>query len=112
MQKDHIKYLQLHDAEATGIIASIVTRFLHPYKSCIVLNESDDRIKISVRGMKSLIACGLDLAEVLMVAAEAAGDSGGGHSIASGAVIPKANDAADTFLATADSMVGEQLRGN
>ena len=109
MQKDHIKYLQLHDAEATGIIASTVTRFLHPDKPCIVLNESDDRIKISARGTKSLIARGLDLAEVLRVAAEAAGGRGGGHSIASGAAIPKANDAADTFLATADSLVGEQL---
>ncbi|MCK4811427.1 MAG: DHH family phosphoesterase, partial [Methanosarcinales archaeon] len=30
MHKDHITYIRLHDAEATGIIASTVTRFLHP----------------------------------------------------------------------------------
>ncbi len=110
MHKDHITYIRLHDAEATGIIASTVTRFLHPDNPCIVLNESDDRIKISARGTKSLIARGLDLAEVLRVAAEAAGGRGGGHNIASGAAIPKAGDAADTFLATADTLVGEQLK--
>ena len=109
MHKDYIKYIRLHDAEATGIIASTVTRFLHPDNPCIVLNESDDRIKISARGTKSLIARGLDLAEVLRVAAEAAGGRGGGHNIASGAAIPKVDDAADTFLATADSLVGKQL---
>ena len=110
MHRDHIKYIQLHDAEATGVIASTVTRFLHPDNPCIVLNESDDRIKISARGTKSLIARGLDLAEVLRVAAETVGGRGGGHSIASGAAIPKTGDAADIFLATADSLVGEQLR--
>jgi len=108
VQHDHITCVRLHDAEATGIIASTVTRFLYPEKPCIVLNESDDRIKISARGTKDLIACGLDLAEVLRVASSAAGGRGGGHSIAAGAAVPKG--AADAFLATADSLVGEQLK--
>ena len=105
---DHIKYLRLHDAEATGIIASTVTRFLHPDQPCIVLNESDDRIKISGRGTKSLVSRGLDLAEVLRIASESAGGRGGGHNIAAGAAIPR--DAADTFISIADSIVGKQLK--
>ncbi len=110
MHGDHIKYLRLHDAEATGIIASTVTRFLHPDQPCIVLNESDDRIKISGRGTKSLVARGLDLAEVLRIASESAGGRGGGHNIAAGAAIPK--DAADAFISIADSIVGKQLNGD
>ena len=106
---DHISYLLLRDSEATGIIASTVTGFLHPDQPCIVLNESDDKIKISARATKDLIARGLDLAEVLRVASESVGGRGGGHSIASGAAIPK--DAAQAFITIADSIVGEQLEG-
>lgn len=106
---DHIRYLLLRDSDATGIIASTVTRFLYPDQPCIVLNESTDRIKISARGTRCLIARGLDLAEVLRLAAESAGGKGGGHSIAAGAAIPK--DAASAFITMADSLVGKQLKG-
>jgi len=106
---NHIKYLVLDDAEGTGIIASTVTGFLYPDQPCIVLNNSDGKIKISARGTKYLIARGLDLAEVLRIASESVGGRGGGHSIASGAAIPKG--AADAFISTADSLVGAQLGG-
>jgi hypothetical protein len=109
MHGEYIKYLVLDDAEGTGIIASTVTGFLYPDQPCIVLNRSDGKIKISARGTKYLIACGLDLAEVLRIASESVGGRGGGHSIASGAAIPK--DAADAFISTADSLVGAQLGG-
>lgn len=109
MHGAHIKYLVLDDAEGTGIIASTVTGFLYPDQPCIVLNRSDGKIKISARGTKYLISRGLDLAEVLRIASESVGGRGGGHNIASGAAIPK--DAADTFITTADSLVGAQLGG-
>lgn len=109
MHGDHIKYLLLDDAEGTGIIASTVTGFLYPDQPCIVLNHSDGKIKISARGTKHLVASGLDLAEVLRIASGSVGGRGGGHSIASGAAIPK--DAADAFISTADSLVGAQLGG-
>jgi len=109
MQGDHIKYLLLRDREGTGIIASTVTGFLYPDQPCIVLNESDGKIKISARGTKHLITRGLDLAEVLRIAAESVGGRGGGHSIAAGAAIPK--ETADAFISTADSLVGAQLGG-
>ncbi len=109
MHGDHIKYLVLNDAEGTGIIASTVTGFLYPDQPCIVLNHSDGKIKISARGTKHLVASGLDLAEVLRIASESVGGRGGGHSIASGAAIPKG--AADAFISTADSLVGAQLGG-
>jgi single-stranded DNA-specific DHH superfamily exonuclease len=109
MHGNHIKYLVLDDAEGTGIIASTVTGFLYPDQPCIVLNNSDGKIKISARGTKHLVASGLDLAEVLRIASESVGGRGGGHSIASGAAIPKG--AADAFISTADSLVGAQLGG-
>jgi len=109
MHGDHIKYLVLDDAEGTGIIASTVTGFLYPDQPCIVLNNSDGKIKISARGTKHLVASGLDLAEVLRIASESVGGRGGGHSIASGAAIPKGM--ADAFISTADSLVGAQLGG-
>ena len=110
MHGDHIQYLMLDDAEGTGIIASTVTGFLYPDQPCIVLNHSDGKIKISARGTKHLVASGLDLAEVLRIASESVGGRGGGHSIASGAAIPKGT--ADAFISTADSLVGAQLGGD
>ena len=72
--------------------------------------KNEDEHKVSARGTGRLVGEGLDLSAVIGEAARAVGGDGGGHDIAAGATIPKAN--ADAFLAHADALVGEQLGKN
>ncbi len=69
--------------------------------------EGEDNVKVSARGTHSLTGKGLDLSVVMTEAAAKVGGEGGGHNVAAGATIP--DGAQDTFLATADELVGKQL---
>lgn len=74
----------------------------------IAFAEKDgENAKVSARGTHTLVRDGLDLSLVLRTAATAVGGDGGGHDVAAGATVPKAEKAA--FIARADSFVGEQL---
>ncbi len=72
--------------------------------------EADaEHVKVSGRAARSLVAAGVNLAEVMRVAAGKVGGAGGGHAPAAGATIPRAKR--DEFLAAADDAIGEQLAG-
>jgi RecJ-like exonuclease len=51
----------------------------------------------------------LDLGFVCRTAAQSVGGTGGGHTIASGATIPKGKE--KVFIEKADKIVGEQMKG-
>ena len=69
--------------------------------------ESATELKVSARGSHRLVRQGLDLSAVMGEASRAVGGDGGGHDVAAGATIPRAER--DAFLAAADELVGEQL---
>jgi single-stranded-DNA-specific exonuclease len=69
--------------------------------------KNDEETKVSARGTHSLVRRGLDLSAVMGEAAAAAGGEGGGHDVAAGATIPAGEE--ETFVATADRVVGDQL---
>lgn len=68
-----------------------------------------DMVKVSARALESLINKGLNLGEVLRIAAEKCSGRGGGHDIAAGAQIPIKN--IESFIKLVDKLVKEQLEG-
>ena len=69
--------------------------------------ENATELKVSARGSHRLVRQGLDLSVVMGEASRAVGGDGGGHDVAAGATIPRAER--DAFLAAADELVGKQL---
>lgn len=105
---ENIWYVITANAISTGSLASTVVRYLHPELPFICVNESEGILKVSARGTRELVSKGLDLAFALREAAGAVGGSGGGHNVASGAVLPIGSE--EEFLIIADRIIGEQLR--
>jgi single-stranded-DNA-specific exonuclease len=69
--------------------------------------SGDDMVKVSARGLEPLIQRGLNLGEILQVAAEKYSGRGGGHDVAAGAQIPIKD--VEAFLKFVDRMVKKQL---
>ena len=105
---ENIWYVITANAISTGSLASTVVRYLHPELPFICVNESEGILKVSARGTRELVSKGLDLAFALREAAGAVGGSGGGHNVASGAILPIGSE--EEFLIIADRIIGEQLR--
>lgn len=108
-EMSHIRYLDICCSDVTGAIASTIIRYVMPDKPIVVLNSVGDRIKVSARGTAALIRQGLDLASAVREGAAAAGGSGGGHKIASGASVPASCE--QQFLEAVNAIVGRQLGG-
>jgi len=104
-----LRYLDICCSDVTGAIASTIIRYVMPDKPIVVLNVEGDRIKVSARGTTALIRRGLDLAAAVREGARAAGGSGGGHKIASGAAIPAGRE--QEFLEAVNAIVRRQLNG-
>lgn len=104
------RYVMLDDISGTGAVAGTITRYLYSDKPFITFNEVDDRIKISGRGTRKLVAEGLDLAFALREAASSVGGQGGGHDVASGATIPTGT--AQKFIEIVDTIISGQLKGD
>jgi len=109
-KRQHFRYIQGEDMEATGMIAGVVIRYIHPDLPFIALNKVDDVVKISGRGTRELVNSGLDLAVALREAASGVGGNGGGHNIASGAAIPPGSE--EEFLEALDTIIAKQLGNN
>jgi RecJ-like exonuclease len=66
-------------------------------------------VKVSARAVEPLIKKGLNLGEILHVAADKHSGRGGGHDIAAGAQIPIKN--VEPFIKLVDKLVKKQLKG-
>ncbi len=109
--KKHVQFFYADGPTLAGSVAGISMRYLlDQEKPTLAMAVVNGKTKVSARGTDYLIGKGVDLAEALRLGAEAAGGSGGGHNIASGATIPKGRE--ERFLETVDSVVGRQLEGN
>jgi RecJ-like exonuclease len=95
-----------------GAISSILSTSLpNPEKPLIAYAnvEEEGLAKISARTIDTMTNRGIDLSEVMQVAAEKYGGKGGGHNVAAGAQVPidKIND----FIARVNELVGKQMKG-
>ena len=91
-----------------GTLASIVsTNYINKPIIAYATVPSEKIVKVSARALDPLIEKGLDLGEIMRVAAEKCSGRGGGHNIAAGAQIPI--EYVETFIRLVDMMVKEQL---
>jgi single-stranded-DNA-specific exonuclease len=106
-ETERIRYVLLDDMDAAGVVSGLCVRYLYADKPMIVMNRVEDMIKISARGNRLLVFCGLDLSVALKEGAQKVGGNGGGHSVASGASIPLGTE--EEFIGCVDAVVGQQL---
>ena len=66
-------------------------------------------VKVSGRASRGLVSAGVNLADVMRIAAAKVGGAGGGHAPAAGATIPRAR--IEPFLEAADAAIEAQLAG-
>jgi len=98
------------DDKIIGTISSILSMNLEkPEKPIIAYSmvDGESLVKISARGVDSAVKKGLNLGEILRVAAEGFSGKGGGHNIAAGAQVSVGS--LDSFLRLVDELVGRQL---
>jgi RecJ-like exonuclease len=95
-----------------GAISSILSSGLqHPEKPLIAYAnvEEEGLAKISARTVDSMTSKGLNLGDVMQVAAEKFKGKGGGHNVAAGAQVPK--DKISAFIEVVNELIGKQLKG-
>jgi RecJ-like exonuclease len=97
------------DPRQISSVASILSssNLLPPDKPLIALAQEGGLVKVSARASSQMVELGLDLGEVMRVAAERVGGRGGGHKMAAGAEFPA--DRTTLFLVEVDSLVGEVM---
>jgi len=98
------------DDRIIGTISSILsTNLAKPEKPIIAYSvvPEENLAKISARAIDLVVSKGLNLAEILRVAAEKYSGKGGGHNIAAGAQVPIKD--LDSFIRLVDELVKEQL---
>ena len=99
------------DDKIIGTISSILsTNLAKPEKPIIACStvQSENLAKVSARAIDAVVQKGLNLGEILRVAAEKYSGKGGGHNIAAGAQVPLG--ALDSFISMVNDLVSEQLR--
>ncbi len=106
-ETENIRYVVLDEMDAAGVVAGLGIRYLYSDKPMLVLNRSEDMLKVSARGNRVLVFNGLDLSVALKEGAAKVGGGGGGHSVASGASIPLGTE--DEFIRYVDGVVGQQF---
>jgi len=93
-----------------GTLSSILsTNLPKPDKPIIAYStvSEDELAKVSARAIDQLISKGLNLGEILRVAAEKCSGRGGGHNIAAGAQVPIRD--LESFIRLVDELVKKQL---
>ena len=95
-----------------GTISSILSAGLPNSEKPLIAYaniESEDAAKFSARTTGIVVQKGVNLGEIMRVASEKCGGSGGGHNIAAGAQVPM--EQIENFVGIVNDLVGKQLRG-
>ncbi|RLI20981.1 DHH family phosphoesterase [Candidatus Bathyarchaeota archaeon] len=96
------------DDKIIGTLASIVsTNYLDKPIIAYAAVPSERIVKVSARALDPLIEKGLNLGEIMRIAAEKCSGRGGGHNIAAGAQIPI--EQVETFIKLVNMLVKEQI---
>jgi RecJ-like exonuclease len=93
-----------------GTISSILSNSLPKHEKPIIAYSTvhgESLIKVSARASESVRSKGLNLGEILRVAAEKYSGKGGGHDVAAGAQVP-AEDI-ESFVKLVDELVKKSL---
>jgi len=105
-QRDHFQYFTGEEGDHCGTVAGIAIRYLSSGEYPLLgLTTRKNKIDISARGTRALVAGGLDLASAMSQVSLKVGGMGGGHPVASGASIPP--DKMDEFLTELDVFLSD-----
>ncbi|MEM2567703.1 MAG: DHH family phosphoesterase, partial [Candidatus Bathyarchaeia archaeon] len=100
------------DDKIVGSISSILTTSLpNPEKPLIAYAnvKEEGLVKVSARTIDTVAYKGVNLGEIMQVAAEKCLGKGGGHNVAAGAQVPIGN--VEIFIKLVNELVGKQLAG-
>ncbi len=107
-QRRYFQWFDSTDSGFTGMLCGIAMQSIGDSdKPTIGLNQSNDPVNISSRGMWGQLEKGIDLSVAMREACAAVGGSGGGHRIASGGSVPA--DKVEEFLDVLDGIFERQL---
>jgi len=98
------------DEKVISPVSSILSTTLAKLEKPIIAYSAisgEDMVKVSARALEPLRKKGLNLGEVLRVAAEKYSGRGGGHDVAAGAQVPVKD--VEPFIKLVDKLVKEQL---
>ncbi len=110
VELENIQYFHAKDEiidRIVGIVAGMCYGKANLDKPIVAFAYTENGVKVSARATQRLVDKGVNLAQAIKIASEKVGGSGGGHRIASGAVIPRGKE--DEFLRVFDRVVGEQI---
>jgi RecJ-like exonuclease len=88
------------------ILSTTLTQLGKPIIAYATIS-GEDQVKVSSRGSAPLIKRGLNLGEIMQVAAEKYSGRGGGHDVAAGAQIPIKD--VEAFIKLVNKLVKKQL---
>lgn len=111
-EMDHIQYIYTEDKNIKSFMGTLANigidlKILNPDKPVLALSRMDPLIKVSGRTTLELTEKGVNLGKALEQASHSYGGTGGGHTVAAGAVVPRNNQ--DNFLNLVDEIVKTQL---
>lgn len=99
----------IDDKMISAVSTILSTTVPNPEKPIIAYSkiEGEDSVKISARTLDVLTMKGLNLGEIMRIAAEKHAGTGGGHNIAAGGQVPISN--LEPFLKLVDKLIKKQL---
>jgi single-stranded-DNA-specific exonuclease len=111
-EMEHIQYIYTEDKNIKSFMGTLANIGLdiglfNPEKPVLALSRMDPLIKISGRTTLKITEKGVNLGVALEQASHSYGGTGGGHTVAAGAVVPLKNQ--DNFLNLVDEIVKSQL---
>lgn len=112
VEMDHIQYIYTESKDMKSFMGTLANigldlKIFNPDKPVVAMSRMDPLIKISGRTTLNITEKGVNLGQALEQASHSYGGSGGGHTIAAGAVVPQNNR--DNFLNLVDEIIRSQL---
>lgn len=112
IEMEYIQYIYTEDKNIKsfmGTLASIGIELglLNPDKPVLALSRMDPLIKVSARTTLKITGKGVNLGKALEQASKSFNGSGGGHTVAAGAVVPRKSK--DNFLNLVNEIVKNQI---
>ncbi|MEM2420097.1 MAG: DHH family phosphoesterase, partial [Candidatus Bathyarchaeia archaeon] len=104
--EDHI------DDKIVGAVSSILSTSLPNLEKPLIAYadvKEEGLVKVSARTVDAVVAKGVNLGEIMQIAAEKCLGKGGGHNVAAGAQVPIEN--VEVFIKLVNELVGKRLAG-
>jgi len=109
---DHIQYIYTEDKDIKSFMGTLANvgldlKLFNQDKPVLAISRMDPLIKVSGRTTLANTEKGINLGQAFEQASHSYGGTGGGHTVAAGAVVPRNNK--DNFLNLVDEIIKTQL---